>query len=180
MRFVFMLMLIALLATACGPTGNTANDAVSAQTLLPNITGYTRTDTTSVQDALVAAGSGAALSSGNAPVAAAVVKIDDMVDCMREVGAVAANTYVETSPSSIIPIAGVVAVINQTRVESNLLSCAISGNQGFSAQGVTIEPCAGNGSFTFRDNEISYIYAATNPSLCETFSQHFTNVEQNQ
>lgn len=181
MKQLILLTIVLVLIAACGPTGDSASDAVSAETLLPNINGYTRSDTVSLQDALTAAGSGAALTTGNAPLAAGIARIDVMVDCMRDVGAVAANSYVETSLSDVIPKAGVVAVINQTRVESNLLACALTTGDNASAQGVgDIEPCAGNGSFVYRDNNISYIYAATNPELCTLFESHFSSVEQNQ
>jgi len=181
MKQLIVLLILVLVVAACGPTGDSASDSVSAETLLPNINGYARTDTVNLQDAITAAGSGAALTSGNAPLAAGIARIDVMVDCFREVGAVAANSYVESSPSDIIPKAGIVAVINQTRVESNLLACALTTGGDASAQAVGgIEPCGASGSFVYRENNITYVYAATNPELCGLFQGHFTSVEQNQ
>ncbi len=173
-----------ILLTSCGsatPTGNTRNDLQAAQNLLPNINGYTRYDVDNVLDALTAAGGGAALTSGNLPVAGAIAKIDQMVQCYQDVGAVAANTYVQLDVSSIIgrggiPSAGVVAVINQTRVVDNFLSCALGSGSNARAQSAELEPCSGSGSFVYQGDTITYLYAATDFQLCQYFQQHFNNL----
>ncbi len=163
-----------------GPTGDTANQSTSAQSFLPDVSGYTRTNADNITDAITSVGGGASLISGNAALAAAVAKIDSMIQCYQNVGAVAAHVCTENNLAGVlqgqIPSIGALAVVNEDRLSRNLLNCALSGSDAFSAQGVTIEPCFGSGSFQ-RDNEtIHYIYAATAPGLCQSFQSYFDSL----
>jgi hypothetical protein len=164
-----------------GPTGDTANQTTSAQTLMPNIAGYTRTNADSITDAITAVGGGASLISGNPALAAGIAKIDSMIQCYQDVGAVAANVYTQTDIGTVlqgqIPRVGAVAVVNQDRLSRNFLNCALGNqNQGFSAQSAAIEPCFGGDTFTKNGETITYVFAATDPSLCTAFQQHFDAV----
>ena len=120
-----------------GPTGDTANQTTSAQSFLPDIAGYTRTDTNNITDAITAVGGGASLISGNPALAAGIAKIDDMIQCYQNVGAVAANVYTEDDISQVlqgqIPSVGALAVVNEDRVGRNFLNCALGGSERFSA-----------------------------------------------
>ena len=160
-----------------GPTGDTGNQSTSAQTFLPEISGYSRTDADSITDAITAVGGGASLISGNPALAAGIAKIDDMIQCYQNVGAVAANVYTQTDISSVlqgqVPRIGALAVVNQDRLGRNFLNCALGGSQAFSAQAVEIEPCFGSGQFVREEETIYYVYAATAPGLCSSFQSHF-------
>lgn len=187
LKKMFWLILIFILA-ACDAAGtntnNSASDPQSAQNLLPNIVGYTRSDAANILDAITSAGGGAALISGNPLIAGVIGKLDSVIECYQGVGAVAAGTYVQADISSVIqgniPSAGVVAVINQTRLQNNFLACLTGGGgSGFGAQSADLQPCTGNGEFTFQGERITYIYAATSPLLCGTFQQHFDSIQKN-
>lgn len=160
-----------------GPTGDTADQSTSAQTFLPDIAGYSRTDADSISDAITSVGGGASLISGNPALAAAIAKIDDMIQCYQNVGAVTANIYTQTDISTVlqgqVPRIGALAVVNQDRLGRNFLNCALSGSDAFSAQTAAIEPCFGSGSFVREQETIYYIYAATAPGLCSSFQSHF-------
>jgi hypothetical protein len=184
-RFILFGMLL-LAAAACsfslnsGPTGDTANQATSAQSFLPDIAGYTRTDADSLTNAITAATGGASLLSGNVALAAGIAKIDDMMQCYQDVGAVAAQVYTEADLGAVlqgqIPSVGALAVINEDRLERNFLNCALSQNRGLSAQAASIEPCFGSGSVTVNEEKIDYLYAATTPGLCSSFQNHFDSL----
>ncbi len=177
-------VLLAALIAGCsfntGPTGDTANQSTSAQTFLPNIQGYTRSDADSIIDAITSVGGGASLISGNPALAAGIAKLDNMIQCYQNVGAVAAQIYTQTDIGSVlqgeIPSVGALAVINQDRLSRNFLDCALSGSSAFSAQSATIEPCFGSGSMTVNNETIHYLFAATYPPLCSTFQTHFNNL----
>jgi hypothetical protein len=160
-----------------GPTGDTANQTTSAQSFLPDIAGYSRTDASSITSAITSLGGGASLISGNPALAAGIAKIDDMIQCYQRVGAVAANIYTENNIGQLlqgqVPSVGALAVVNQERLSRNFLNCALSGSDAFSAQQVTIEPCFGSGTFQKNGESITYIYAATAPGLCQSFQSHF-------
>lgn len=176
------LLLILLLFTACsavaGPTGDTASDPAAAQRFLPNIPGYTATEADSITDALAAAGVGGSLLTGNAPLAAVVAKIDDMIQCYQNVGAVAARVYTQVDIGNLIqgqvPKVGALAVINQDRLERNFLNCALSVAGGLSAQSADqMQPCGGSGTTVVNNERIHYVFAATAPELCAIFQQQF-------
>ncbi|GAB1420606.1 hypothetical protein MASR2M15_07140 [Anaerolineales bacterium] len=172
-------LLMSLFLSACGATGQTTADAAAAQNLLPQIVGYNRQNADSLTDALTTVGAGAALATGNAPVAAMVGAIDGFFKCMQSTGSVAVMTYVEQNVNILAPKAGVIAVVNQDRVADNLLPCVSGQSRGFSAQAVQVEPCTGSGSFQYLGDTVTYVYAATDPALCSVFQGHFDSVQRN-
>lgn len=193
-RKLALLLILSLVLAACSAigspgaisnlvptTGDTASDPSAAQRFLPNIPGYTATDTTSISSAIAAVGGGASLLSGNPATAAMVAQIDGMIQCYQNVGAVAARVYTQTDISGIvqgqIPNVGALAVINQDRLINNFLACALgSGQRAFSAQAV--EPCGGSGSTVVDGETLHYVYAATTPDLCTIFASQFPPMPQ--
>jgi hypothetical protein len=71
------------------------------------------------------------------------------------------------------PNVGALAIINRTRLQSNLLACALNTGGGFSAQSAEIEPCAGTGTFVRGSDTFDYVFAATDPQLCTLFQAAF-------
>lgn len=177
-RLLVTLALLAVLAAACGDTGDRAGDEVSAQSLMPNIVGYRVTETDSIIDAVTAAGAGGALASGNVPLAVTIERAENILGCLQERGAVGAQVYIEENPADVIPQTGAVIIVNQTRLNRNLLDCIATGStEGFRSQAVTIEPCADSGSFRYQENDFSYIYVGVGDQLCGFFQQHFTSIQ---
>ncbi len=173
----FLLMTVMLIVAACSDTGNTAGDSASAQRLLPNLANYTASDVDTAIDGAFTAAGGASVAGGQLQVTAALAKAEQVLQCFQDRGAVAAKTYVETSPSDIIPKAGAVLVINQTRVNQEFINCALGGQEEtFSAQAV--EPCADAGTFTYEGDNISYVYVGSDPALCALYNTHFNNLQQ--
>ena len=164
-----------------GPTGDTSNQSTSAQSFLPDIAGFNRTNADSITDAITSLGGGASLISGNPALAAGIAKIDSMIQCYQNVGAVAANIYTENNIGQLlqgqIPSVGALAVVNQDRLSRNFLGCALGGADTFSAQDVTIEPCFGSGTFQKEGETITYIYAATAPGLCQSFQNYYNSIQ---
>lgn len=174
---LFLFATIMLTVAACSNTGNTANDATSAQRLLPNLSGYSANDVDAALDGAFTAAGTAALAGGQVEITAALAKADQMLQCFQDRGAIAAKTYTETSPSSIVPKAGAVMVINQTRINQEVINCILGGqNEGFGAQSVVVEPCADADTFTYQGDSISYIYVGTDRALCNLYDTHFNNL----
>ena len=177
-RIVVMAILLAAVAgcQVVGTTGDTANDPEAAQRFVPtNIAGYNSADATSVTDALTKAGAAGSLLSGNLPMAGAIAKLDTMIACYRNVGAVAARVYTDVNIASnpTAPKVGVLAVVNTTRLQNNLMACVLNTNP-FSAQTAgAIEPCGGSGDKVVNGETLNYVYAATTPELCATFQSQF-------
>lgn len=182
-RALVVLMLISLLAlSACeldrAPTGDDADDPEAAQSFFPTITGYTMRETDNIQDAVAAAAGGAGVLTGNPVQAGLVERLDTLVDCYRDVGAVEARLYTERLGSletARVPIAGALVIVNQNRVQDNFLSCLTQSplDGVFGAQSARPEPCYGVGSFEFSGDTIRFFYGATDSPLCGTFRSHF-------
>ncbi len=176
--FVLVLCGIVMLS-ACSldtSTDDTSEDAEAAQSFLPQIDGYNISSADSIVDALTTTVGGAALATGNPVLAVLAERADTMIDCYQDVGAADAQIYVQrvsvTEPT--IPTAGMLAVVNQSRVVDNFLHCVTrTPLSGFTTQSVTPEPCYGYGTFTFNEDNISFLYAATDGPLCDSFNAHF-------
>lgn len=177
---VMLLGALALLAAACQVvpgTGDQASDVESAQNFVPaSIPGYSVVDAANIAEALSRVGVSGSVLTGNLPFAGAIAKLDDMIRCYQGVGAVAARVYTESdivnTITTGIPKIGVVAVVNTTRVQRNLLQCTV--NTGFGAQSVdAIQPCGSAGSFTINGENLQYVFAATTPELCQVFQSRF-------
>ncbi|NWG15073.1 MAG: hypothetical protein HXY41_00420 [Chloroflexi bacterium] len=176
-----ILVLMAVAACQVVPgTGDSSSDAAAAQKFLPNLSGYAATEASNIQDALTKVGAGASVLSGNLPLAAAIAKLDDTLRCYQNVGAVAVRVYTEQDivravTAASVPKIGVVGVVNTTRLQRNLFSCVLNtgGGAQAQAQGATIEPCGGSGSFTANGENLQYVYAATAPDLCSAIQGSF-------
>jgi len=174
---IVLLFTVMLTIAACQDTGNTAQDAQSAQRLLPNIEAYTATDVDTAVDGAFTAVGGAALAGGQVEITAAVAKAEQMLQCFQDRGAIAAKFYSEKNPSAIPPKVGAVLVINQTRITEEFLNCAFGGQESFGAQAV-VEPCADSGSFNYEGDDISYVYVGSHPEICQIYEQHFLSLQR--
>lgn len=157
-------------------TGDKSTDAAAAQQFVPaSIPGYDATDATDITDALTKVGAAGSLLTGNIVSAGAIAKLNNMIACYKNAGAVASKVYVDkniaTNPSA--PKVGVLAVINTTRIQRNLFSCVLN-TGGASAQAANeLQPCGGSGEKVVNNETLNYVYAATTPELCATFQARF-------
>ena len=179
-RLLTLLLIAVVALTACsltGETGDSSTDAAAAQSFVPDLPGYTEHTTDNLRDTLTGLLGGAGVLTGNPVQALLVAKVDDLIDCYQDVGALEAKIYTQNVDLSeiAIPIGGVLAVVNQDRVRDNFLSCLLRPpNAGlFGAQAAEPEPCFGYGTFTFEEETISFVYAATDQPLCTAFNQFF-------
>ena len=156
-------------------TGDKNTDAAAAQQFVPaSIPGYDVTDAANISDALTKVGAAGSLLTGNLVSAGAIAKLNNVISCYQSVGAVSAKVYIDKNIASNpnAPKVGVLAVVNITRIQRNLLSCAL--NSGASAQAESgIQPCGSSGEKVVNGETLDYVYAATTPELCATFQSMF-------
>ena len=176
LHLLVMMFLMLPLIAACSDTGNAADDANSAQRLMPNIVNYSATDVDTSIDSAFAAVGGAALMGGQIGITAAIAKIEQILQCFQDRGAISARYYQQSETSLTAPMVGAALVINQTRINQELINCALGGQEGASAQTFSIEPCASAGTMTYEDDTISYVYVGSHPDVCALFQQHFDNL----
>lgn len=176
MRLACLLMAIMLLA-ACGDTGNEADDAKSAQRLLPNLADFAASDIDTTVDGAFAAVGGAALMGGQLGITAIIAKAEQILQCFQDRGALAARFYQHSDTTLTAPKVGASLVINQSRVNQELINCALGGQEdSASAQSFAIEPCASAGTLTYQGDTISYVYVGSHPDVCDVFQLHFDNL----
>ena len=174
---VAVLCLLLPLLSACSDTGNAANDANSAQRLLPNLANYTATDVDTTMDGAFAAVGGAALMGGQFGITAAIAKAEQILQCFQDRGAIAAKFYRQSDSSLTAPKVGGALVINQSRINQELINCALGGQEETaSAQTFAIEPCASAGTITYDGDTVSYVYVGSHPDVCAVFQLHFDNL----
>ena len=167
---VLLLLMIVMVVAACDriaqPTGDSASDASSAQNQLPSFAAYTSTDAANVKDALTRALQVGSLGTGNIIAAGMIERLNTMADCLGDVGALAGRVYSSINP----PAAGLLVLVNNERLTSNLMQCALNpGAQAQTEGRQAVEPCASNGTYTDNGVSYTYIYAATDPSMCGAF-----------
>ncbi|MFN8531597.1 MAG: hypothetical protein U0670_23580 [Anaerolineae bacterium] len=154
-------------------TGDSINDAASAARYIPNLPGYIQTDVSNISDAITAAGGSASLFTGNPATAALLAQIDGMITCYRNVGAAAAKVYVQADVGQVVqgnvPRIGAMAVINSNRIASNFIPCALGADVRSRSLASQVEPCSNSGSFVVDNETLYYLYAASNPDLCDLF-----------
>lgn len=172
---IAVLVVAVFMMAACDmisqPTGDSANDAASAQNQLPAFQQYTSTDADNVKDALARAIQIGSLGTGNFIAAGLIDRLNIMADCLGNVGAVAGRVYTGGNPVA----AGLLVVINNERLTSNFMSCALNPSMQSQQEGrQAVQPCAKSGSYTDNGVGYSYIYAATDPSMCGAFDGWLT------
>jgi outer membrane lipoprotein SlyB len=168
---LLVIMLVMAFTLAACDTSDTNNQATSAQTLQPNLTGFrvqSGDDVIQTYANTVATG---AMATGNVPLAAAIERVGTALDCLTAAGAISGNVYIQ-DPAGVIPQSGLSVIVNRARVERNILGCAA--DLPFSAQSVDIEPCAETGSFTYQNEQFYYLYAGVGSELCNAFQAHFS------
>jgi|GEM_PF-901672 len=172
-----VLLLVVAVTAACSAvpaTGDTATQYLSAQSQMPAAPrGYTQVNAESIQGALSAAATATSLSTANLLGAGLVNRVDALVSCYRDVGAIDVKAYY-----SILEAGGGVAiVINNNRVANNLVQCIAQAAGGMSPQDAAFPPCVIGGSFSATEGEItnafSFIYIGSTPNLCNSFQAHF-------
>lgn len=179
MKRSFLLVLVLVvgsLLSACD-TLDTSSDASAAQQLQPTISGFERSSADSIVDAITRVGAGAALTSGaGAPASAAIARAETVLQCFQDVGAVDASIYVQQNVTDIVPNAGASVVINNTRVNRNLIQCLTTGTNTdgpVGGQSVSIVPCASSGQFTYNNEEFAYLFVGVGDQICNAFNAHF-------
>lgn len=164
--FVVLTMMVAACDQLAQPTGDSANDPAAAQFQLPSFAQYTSTDADNVKDALARALQAGSLGTGNLIAVGMIERLNTTADCLGSVGALAGRVYSSLNP----PVAGLLVVINNERLTNNFMQCAL--NPGMQAQQEgrqSVQPCTKAGAYTDNGVSYSYIYVATDQSMCSAF-----------
>jgi hypothetical protein len=162
--FTVLLVSIVVLA-ACGAGASTKEPSAAA--LLPNMPGYTVTDTVDIQETVAKVLAAGTLGAGQPELTALVAAVNSLADCYQRAGAIQGRTYVSNTN---IMNSGVVVIVNRNAITDPtlLLNCALpAGGAGLAPS--LVKPCAKTYTLDKDNNQFYIAYAATNQEVCTAF-----------
>jgi hypothetical protein len=175
LRKKFLPMLAALLLLA-GCQQAVVPDTGAADRM-PNLPGYTVTDTSQLQGTLANLLTAASATGGALPVAGAIQGINAVAQCYQQAGALQGRIYTNTSNPLDI---GAVLIINRNVLTSpaTFLSCVVPSMGGAGAMPGPYQPCAAAFSVPVDGNEFYVAYVASNTNLCAAFCANIAGCNQ--
>jgi len=163
-----MLSVLVLALSACDVLNPEVTGTPKVTQMMPDLPGYKIVESQSIQDYIMTLSGGGALLAGHPELAALLTKLDGVIDCYREVGAVDARIY---SDESFQLSSGAVAIADRDRlVDPRTLFRCVGGSEllPFSTQ-PTINPCSHSYTFTQNGNEFYIAYMGTTYEICHAF-----------
>lgn len=163
-RIVALALVAVIVISACQTVTVTKDPA--AQNLVPNLIGYTIQNTTDITGAIGNVAGGAALVSGQAPIALLIKAASAIAKCYQDVGAIEGRTYIKASDPSK---AAVLFIVNQNVITNpqTFIKC-ISPQKAVGSSSTVLQPC-GKGYALNKDNNTFYIgFVATDTEVCTT------------
>jgi hypothetical protein len=166
------LAILGLASTACDGDKSKATQVPPVVQLMPDLPGYHVVEARAVQEYIAGLAEGGTLLIGHPELAALLVKVDSVIACYQEVGAINARIFSdEAFPLS----AGAVAIADHDRLLDPMTLFRCVGGQivPFSTQ-PTLNPCAHRYTLERDGNEFYIIYVGTTQEICHAFC---TNLE---
>ena len=169
-RLLAVVGFLALFGAAC--EGVPSGTAPRADSLLPQLSGYSTFDARDIQGYIASLGEIGTALTGQFGATAAIEAVDRVAACYQDVGAVAARGY---SKTDLQIVAGVVAVINRDLLTDpqTFLRCVGLAQQptalGEGQGGGGMVPCAYAYSTEISGDTFDILYAATDQEACQAF-----------
>jgi hypothetical protein len=134
---------------------------------MPDLPGFDVIEGQVVQDYIASLAQGAALLSGNPELAALIIKVDSVIACYQDVGAVNARLYSdEAFPLS----SGAIAIADRNRLaDPDTLFQCIGGRFVPMSSKPELNPCSHSYTLERDDNAFYIIYAGTTQEICQAF-----------
>lgn len=177
-QFAGVVLIVALLGSACGvlpgtaPLATPASNAPPASAYLPNLAGYSRLDARTIQDFLTGLGETGSALLGQFEATAVIAIVDNVAACYQDIGAVAASGY---SKDALPIVAGVVAVANRDLLlnPQTFLACVTSAQQPRTLMdgqgGGGLQPCGFSYTTQINGETFDFLYAGTDLEICQAF-----------
>jgi hypothetical protein len=163
-RLTLMGLLFGLLAFACNPRPTGTPPVVQ---LMPDLLDYHVVEAQAVQEYIMNLAEGSALLAGHPELSTLVAKVDGVIACYEEVGAVNARIY---SDKAFPLSSGAIAIADRNRLldPATLFRCVGGRVVPFSSQ-PTLNPCSHSYTLERGDNEFYIIYVGTTQEICHDF-----------
>jgi hypothetical protein len=163
---IFVLGCVAVATLACNPEPKPTGTPPVVQ-LMPDLTGHHVIEGQAVQEYIMGLAEGAALLTGHPELAALITKVDRVIACYQEVGAINARIYSDESwPLS----SGAIAIADRNRLTdpATLFRCLGGEVIPFSDQ-PALNPCSHKYTLERDNNAFYIIYVGTTQEICHDF-----------
>lgn len=160
-KFVFTLLALTLIITACTPTQG------GATAMLPIIPTANIVEGKTISEFLAGLPGGSTLKTAFPQLFSVVEYVEQVTSCYSKIGAVAVRTYSDkATPLS----SGTVAIVDRNAVTdlNNLAACVIKKPQSLAPQ-PAISPCAKAYTLKKDNNEFYIAYIASTQEMCTAF-----------
>jgi hypothetical protein len=162
---VLALVLIIVMVAGCGG-GASVRDSTAGD-MMPNLSGYTITNTLDIQTAIANVVGAASLAAAQPQITGLIAAVSGLARCYQEAGAVEGRVYISREDPFL---AGVIVIINRNQLlNPAVLTNCIGGGGRQMAPLADIQPCARVYTLQRDNNEFYIAYVATNPEVCTAF-----------
>jgi hypothetical protein len=162
--------LVCSVVMGCGLVSSQPTGTPPVVQLMPDLPGYRVIEGEAVQDYIAKLADGAALLSGNPEMIVLIEKVDGVIACYQEAGAVNFRIFSrEDFPLS----SGAIAIVDRNRLTdpATLFRC-VGGEMIITADELTLDPCAHSYTLERDDNAFHIIYVGTTREICQTFCEN--------
>ena len=159
--------LLGMTLSACSAGTPQPTDVPPVVQLMPDLPGYHVIEGRSVQAFILNLAEGGALLTGHPELATLVAKIDNVIACYQDVGAVKARIY---SDAAFPLSSGAIAIADRDRLTdpATLLRC-VGGQVLLFSDQPTLNPCSHSYTLVRGEDEFYIIYAGTTSEICHDF-----------
>ena len=135
--------------------------------LMPDLPGYKVIEGRAIKDYVATLSEGAALLSGNLQMVLLIERLDGVIACYQDVGAVNMRVF---SDESFPLSSGAIIIADRNRLTDpeTFLQCT-GGRMLPAAAQATLDPCSHNYTLEKDGNEFDITYAGTTQEICQKF-----------
>jgi hypothetical protein len=154
-------------ALACGLTSPRTTGTPPVAQLMPDLPGFRVVEGEAIKDYVATLTEGAALLSGHPHLVLMIERVDGIIGCYQDVGAVKLRAF---SDESFPLSSGVIAIADRSLLTdpATFLYCA-GGRMGPASAQATLSPCSHDYTLEKDGNEFQLFYAGTTQEICHTF-----------
>ena len=163
---ILVLGLLGLATLACNP-GSQPTGTPPVVQLMPDLSGYHVVEGQAIQEYILGLAEGAALITGHPELTALIARVDRVIACYQEVGAVNARIYSDESwPLS----SGTIAIADRNRLTdpATLFRC-LGGEVVLFSDRPALNPCSHKYTLERDDNAFYIVYVGTTQEICHDF-----------
>ena len=156
---VFALGILLVATLACGIGSQKPTGTPPVVEMMPDLPGYNVIEGEAVQEYIATLAEGAALLAGNPELVVLIEKVDRMIECYQDAGALNLRIF---SNESFPLSSGAIAMVDQNRLTDpeTLFECATGRLAPLSSQ-PTLDPCGHSYTLNKDDNAFHIVYAGT-------------------